>query len=186
MKAGHFALILLFAAPPAWAAPVAWQVQSATSKIGFTAYWQGQPVKGHFPQFQLTARLDPAHPAGGTLKLDIATARLTAQSPDIARAIRGKAWFDVKDYPEASFTSESLAKRTDGTLLLRGKLRLKGHEKTIAFPLKITRDDGKLKLSGKLTLDRSNFAIGTGQWANDKMIARKVNVSFSLVLTRSH
>ncbi|MGH7058415.1 MAG: YceI family protein [Acetobacteraceae bacterium] len=184
MKAGHLALLLVFAALPAWAAPVAWQARPGASRLGFTAYWQGQPVKGRFPQFQMTARLDPAHPAGGSIKLEIDTAKLTTQSPDIARAMRGKAWFDVKDYPKASFTSESLTKKADDKFRLSGQLRLKGHEKTVSFPLEITQDNGKLKLAGTLTLDRDDFAIGTGRWAHDKMIAQKVNVAFSLVLAR--
>src|SRR5699024_1785507 len=107
------ALVLLAAAIPAWAAPAAWQAKPGAGRIEFIATWNGTPVKGHFPDFSLHAKLDPAHPAGGSITLHIDTRKLTAQSADIARAIRGPAWFDVKDHPEASFTSSSLTSGPD-------------------------------------------------------------------------
>lgn len=181
------ALLLLFFIPlPVWAAPVAWQERPAASHIGFTAYWQGQAVKGEFPHFDVKAKLDPDHPGGGKISLRISMGELTTQTADITRAIRGQAWFDVKDHPEASFTSESITKQADGTFQLSGKLAIKGHAKILAFPLKITRQGQKLELAGNLQLDRSDFAIGAGRWTSGKIIAHKVDVVFSIVLVRKH
>lgn len=175
------ALVLLAAAIPAWAAPVAWQAKPGAGQVEFIAAWNGTPVKGHFPDFSINAKLDPDHPAGGTITLRLDARKLTAQSADIARAIRGKAWFDVKDHPEASFTSTSLASGPD-QLKLHGKLEIKGHEKTVSFPLKLIHHGNTLELRGQLTLDRTDFGIGTGPWAGDSVIAHKVIVKFDFVL----
>ncbi|MDN5865402.1 MAG: YceI family protein [Gammaproteobacteria bacterium] len=177
-----FVALLLAFSLPAWAAPSNWAAGPDAGNITFTAYWNGTPVTGHFPKFQLTARLDPAHPAGGSITLDIATSEIKTQSADITAAIRGDAWFDVKSYPKASFVSESIVKETGGLYQLRGELRIKGHEKTVVFPLRITCDDGTLELTGKLTLDRTDFAIGSGQWSGGDVIAHKVNLAFRFVL----
>ncbi|MGH8274718.1 MAG: YceI family protein [Gammaproteobacteria bacterium] len=186
MKIASVALLFAAIALPAWGAPVAWQAKPAASHIGFTAYWQGSPVKGEFKRFKATARLDPAHPAGGKITLRIATATVHTQSADITRAMRGAAWLDVKQYPETSFVSQAITKQGDGSFELRGKLDIKGHGKTITFPLEIARENGNLKLAGHVKLDRNDFAIGSGRWASGKTIARKVTVAFSLVLVRTH
>jgi polyisoprenoid-binding protein YceI len=180
-----FALLLLAVAIPAWGAPAAWQAQPDTGQIEFIATWNGSPVKGHFPDYSLKARLDPAHPGGGTITLHIDTRKLTAQSTDIARAIRGKAWFDVKDHPDASFISTSLSRQSTGQLELRGKLEIKGHEKTVSFPVKLKHHGKTLELRGTLTLDRGDFDIGTGQWASGGVIAHKVSVKFDFVLAHA-
>ncbi|MGH8161910.1 MAG: YceI family protein [Gammaproteobacteria bacterium] len=186
MEITPIALLLVAVALPTLAAPVAWRAKPAASRIGFTAYWQGSPVKGRFPQFHLTAKLDSTHPAGGEIRLQIAMTKLTTSSADITRAIRGAAWFDVKQYPEASFVSQTITKQGDGSFELSGKLGIKGHEKTITFPLEITREKGALKLVGHTKIDRSDFAIGSGRWSSGKLIARKVTIAFAIVLVRAH
>lgn len=177
-----FVLLCLLASLPAWAAPTTWQAKSGTGQIEFTAWWNGTPVKGHFPAFTLKATLDADQPAGGAITLHIDTRKLKAQSADITRAIRANAWFDVKHHPEAGFDSASLSTLPNGTLVLRGTLRIKDHEKTVSFPIELDQTDHALTLSGRVRLDRSDFAIGTGQWAGGSVIAHKVDVHFNFVL----
>jgi polyisoprenoid-binding protein YceI len=67
-----------------------------------------------------------------------------------------------------------------------GSIKLKGHDKKIVFPLELTHKNGDLLLQGKFTLDRNDFAIGSGQWKNSSMIASKVQIHFSIRLASDH
>ncbi len=176
------ASIALLVAPPASAAPIAWHTLPGTSRLGFTAYWQGTSVQGRFKQFDVSANLDPAHPAGGRLEVRIATAGIATQSADITRALHSADWFDVGKYPHADFTSSAIAATADGTLQVSGTLRLKGHAKTVSFPLRVKPAGTRLRLTGKFQLDRGDFGIGSGRWAGGEVIATRVAVTFSVLL----
>lgn len=180
-------LVLAAAVVPlaAIAAPLpGWSGDSAAGRIGFTAHWQHTPVKGAFGHFQVTARLDPAHPQGGRLTVRIDTNSVSTASPDITRAIRGSDWFDAARYPHAVFTATRLSASGTGRMRVQGTLRLKGVSRTISFPMQTAVDAGKLRLSGEFTLNRLDFGIGAGRWAQGSVIATAVAVDFAVTLER--
>jgi len=173
-----FPLLLLTA--PALAAPTPWHSIAASSSIDWTASWQGTPVKGRFKHFTVTGHIDGAHPVGGTLKLVVETASISAASSDVTRALHGEEWFGVADFPQALF--EGTLNGTPPEMSLQGDLRIKGHEKKLSLPLTVSRQNNELSLQGNFTLDRTDFGIGTGQWQSGSMIATEVHVHFSIML----
>lgn len=179
------ALFLLISLP-VWAAPTHWVAKPGAGKITFTAYWNGSPIKGQFPEFQLTAKLDSEHPKDGVIKLVIDTPKLRTQSADITQAIRGEAWFNVKKFPHASFKSTAISPQAgNDALQLTGRLHIKGHEKTVSFPISIQINGDTLKLSGKVRLNRTDYAIGAGEWSSPSIIAHEVDINFAFELQRA-
>lgn len=184
-RAAFTCLCLLLAAPvAAAAAPQAWTSIPAQSRLGFTAHWRKTPVQGSFAKFEVTARIDPHDPAGGDLSVRIDTASVTTESADVTAAIRGAQWFDAGRYPEGEFDSSAIVAKAGGAFEVRGTLKLKGHTRKIDFPLTISRKGGHLLLQGHLNLDRLDFGIGSGAWANGKTIATDVAVTFVVTLGR--
>lgn len=182
MKRLPLLLLALAAAPAARAAPPHW-VATAPSSIHWTAQWQGTPVKGGFPDFTVQGAFDAAAPAGGTIEVRIDTTAVKSASGDVTRAIRGPRWFDTADHPRASFHGTFGDK--GGKLSLHGTLQIKGHRKDVTFPVTVSpQGDGKVALSGNVTLQRGDFDIGSGQWSSGAMIARGVEVDFSVTLRR--
>lgn len=182
MRGGWICAVLLLVAGGALSAPSNWHDDPDHSRLDWTAHWRETPVKGEFKRFDVSARLDPDAPAGGALTVRVDTASAAAASSDITEAVRGKAWFDAAQYPQAVFSTDSVTSQGDGSLLAKGTLKLKGHEKNLAFPLKLERRDGHLILTGTLRMDRRDFAIGTGLWAGASPIATQVTVDFTVTL----
>ncbi|MGA7966730.1 MAG: YceI family protein [Gammaproteobacteria bacterium] len=180
MKRFSLLLPLLLIAAPALSATTDWHLLAQASSIHWTASWQGTPVKGQFKRFTITGHLDAGHPAGGTLKLVVDTASISATSSDVTQALRGAQWFSVADFPLARFTGT--LKGTPGSLTLQGTLHIKGHGKKLSLPLTLRHEKGQLQLEGNFTLDRNDFGIGSGQWRSGSMIAPKVRVNFSIRL----
>lgn len=175
-------LLLLAATMPALAAtPPTWHSVAGSSTIDWTAHWQGNPVKGGFKQFTIRAQnLVPTHPAGATLSMQLDTTSITASSPDITNALRGAAWFAVKQHPQATFTG-TVKHGTNG-LKADGRLELKGHQQPLSFPLQVRRKGDGLLLEGHFDLRRTDFGIGAGQWRSGKVVARDVQVRFSVLM----
>lgn len=180
---GLLVFSLCFAAAPALAAPGVWHDVPAASHLTWIAKWMGTPVHGGFRQFRVSARIDPQHPAGGQVQVTVDTRSVYASSPTITQAIHGAEWFDSKAQPTARFQGK--IERTAKGLILAGTLSLKGHSRAISFPLDLRRRGPDLVLQGQLTLVRSDFGIGTGQWRSGSMIALDVQVRFSVTLAPS-
>ncbi|MGH8128834.1 MAG: YceI family protein [Gammaproteobacteria bacterium] len=172
--------VILLASAPALSTTTSWHSIAAASSIQWTARWQGTPVKGQFKHFSVTGHVDADHPAGGTLKLTVDTASVSAASPDVTRALHSAEWFGIADFPAAQFTGT--LEGTPKSLTLQGTLQLKGHSKKLALPLTLTHDNGHLQLQGNFTLERNDFDIGSGQWRSGSMIATTVHVRFSIRL----
>ncbi len=178
------ALLFLLAAP-ALASGSNWHSVNGSSSIRWIANWQGNPVKGGFEEFTVKASgLDPSGPAGAGLSMTLDTNSIKAASPDITQALHGAEWFNINQHPQARYTGHITQK--NGGLEAEGRLQLKGHEKSLNFPLEITHQGNNLVLTGHFTLQRDDFGIGTGQWSSGKTIALKVEVKFSITLARDH
>ncbi|MGH8426571.1 MAG: YceI family protein [Gammaproteobacteria bacterium] len=159
-----------------------WSSLADQSTLGFVAHWQETPVPGKFAKFQVTAQLDPANPSGGSLKVKIVTTSVSASSADVTRAMRSKDWFDVDRYPSATFVSQAIAAQSGGALKIMGILKLKGHSRTVSFPLTLSHEGNHPVLDGQLMLLRTGFDIGTGKWADGKIISVPVTIIFHVVL----
>jgi polyisoprenoid-binding protein YceI len=110
-------------------------------------------------------------------------------SSEFNQAIQAADWFNVADFSEATFSSQQLQSATpesDKTAFIaRGILQLKGLQKNIAVPLSWHNNSSdRATITGELTLDRSDFAIGTGEWASGDQIGLAVRVWFTVQLDK--
>lgn len=174
-------ILALSIAAPASATATHWHSVSSASKLGWTARWEGVPVKGEFPDFQVTGTFDAESPAGGAIEVAVDTRTVDTTSADIIQTIRSKPWFDTGQFPRAHF-SGTFAAQSQG-LRLSGTLEIKGRRRQVTFPVTLTRRGAdRVLLTGGVALDRGDFAIGSGQWQDGSIIAKKVTVDFSVVL----
>ena len=163
-----------------------WHSNTVNSKLEFAASYQGLPINGRFNQFSVTCLTDQlTRPT----QLDVAVSITSADmgSSEFNQAIQAADWFNVADFSEAIFSSqnlESVATEADKTAFIaHGILQLKGLRKTIAVPLSWQNNSyDQTTITGELTLDRSDFAIGTGEWASGDQIGLAVRVWFTVQL----
>jgi polyisoprenoid-binding protein YceI len=109
--------------------------------------------------------------------------------------MHGKDWIDSTTHPEIKFTVNSLSdfKMTGdtATATVEGKFSLKGTEKTISVPAKVTLLPGMLgkrsngKLEGDLMVVRSTFTIkrsdyGINPAAPTDKVADEIEVSLAI------
>ena len=59
---------------------------------------------------------------------------------------------------------------------------IKGRTKRIAFPFTWSGRAGGATLDARVTLDRLDFGLGAGEWADESMVGRKVDVIVHLTL----
>jgi polyisoprenoid-binding protein YceI len=62
-------------------------------------------------------------------------------------------------------------------------LQLKAHRCELDVPFSLRRENGKAFVSGTLTVNRLDYGIGTGEWADTRWLAGEVKVDFRAALS---
>ena len=163
-----------------------WQSNTPNSQLEFAASYQGLPINGRFNQFSVTCLTDQlTQPTQLNVAVSINSADMG--SSEFNQAIQAADWFNVADFSEATFSSQNLESVTTDAgaiaFIAHGILQLKGLQKTIAVPLSWQKNSAdQVTITGEIILDRSDFAIGTGEWASGDQIGLAVRVWFTVQL----
>ena len=154
-------------------------LQPQGSEIVFVSKQMGVPVEGRFKIFSLpTFAFDPKNPAAAKVAMTINLASVNMGSPDSEAELAKPEWFDSKRQPNASFTAQSVKALGGGKFELTGPFTLKGIAKPITVQLQLTQAGAASTATGQFTLNRSDWKIGAGEWADTSIVAAEVVVKF--------
>ena len=167
------------------AAAANWTQTSSGSELRFLAEAQGESFSGQFKTFDTRLSFDPA--ALENASFDV---RIDLRSVDSANAERDELlvsedFFAVEQNADARFRADQVSASTEG-FVAKGRLNLRGVERPVELNFSFKQaDDGKhATLEGSAILDRLNFDVGGGDWADEEVIARQVKVETIVRLAR--
>ncbi|MCE2742201.1 MAG: YceI family protein [Fluviicola sp.] len=83
-------------------------------------------------------------------------------------------WFDVKNYPNATFTTSSIVKAETG-FLANGTFQLHGVKKELSIPISFEESEGNAIIKATFTFDRTDYKVGKKGDGVDEIM--KINVS---------
>lgn len=157
------------------------QVQLDKSQISFVSHQMNVPVEGTFGRFNARLAFDPAKPETSHAWLEIDLASVDAGGPEANDEVKSKNWFDVRDYPKASFTSTAIKALGANRYAVIGKLTIKGKTLEQSAPVTVTLNGNQAVIDGAFTLKRLAYGIGGGDWGDTSIVADEVNVKIRLV-----
>ncbi len=149
-------LLLLLLAPISIVAQVRQSIpidQKASSLA-----WTGHAEVGPYaPSGSLSIReghivLEKGSLIGADVVIDMNS--MTQSNPDLLHHLKSPDFFDVERYPTAVIKIDSIA---NGTVF--GSITVKGKSAPFKAPVKVTQSDGRFVVSGKVTLDRTQYGI---------------------------
>ena len=154
-----------------------WQVSEG--RLAIAVRQMGARVEGGFDTWVADIAFDEETRDGtvevridtGSLRLGTVTAQ--ALEPD---------FLDAADHPEAVFAADILG-APDGSYLAKGTLRLRGAEAPVRLPFTLRIDGDTARMEGTATIDRRDFAIGTGQ-TDPATLGFEVKVTVTLTAHR--
>jgi polyisoprenoid-binding protein YceI len=118
---------------------------------------------GGFKTFTGSVRPIDGDIAKATINVEITTASLwTNADPKLGDHLKTPDFFDVKQFPTATFTSKEIKaeKKDDTTHVITGDLTLHGVTKPVSIPAKVTATDDSVTIDGHFTIDRREFDFG--------------------------
>ena len=177
----HLAIFCLSAGLAMSAGAVEYKtIQPEKSKVTFQYKQMGVAMDGQFKKMAAQLSFDPAKPAAAQALIEIDLASIDAGSSDADDEVVGKAWFNTKAFPKATFVARQIKPTGTNQFEVTGALTIKGKSQDIKFPLKFAAQSSTGVFSGGFVIRRADFAIGEGIWAKFDVVANDIQVNFQL------
>ena len=119
------------------AAVPTWKLVDNESSLTFTATQNGAPVTGEFKKFTATINFDPVQLDHNNVKVVVDTTSIADPYNQLSDTLKGADWFNVKQYPQATFTATSFSKTGDKTYQANGSVTIR--DKTLPVILTFTQ-----------------------------------------------
>lgn len=173
-------LVAALLAAPAFAADY---VQATGSSLTFATRYQGETFTGRFPSFRTTLRFDPRQLAASKLDVTIPLAGFTTANKDRDDTLRGAEFFNVARFPTARYVATRFRHLGGNRYAADGTLTLRGVSKPVVLDFTLTPGAVPI-LTGKATVKRLAFGVGSGDWADTELLPDNVAVSTKVVLAQ--
>jgi polyisoprenoid-binding protein YceI len=167
----------------AFSAQAQQQLVPTQSSIEFAAKQMGVPMQGHFRKFDAQLSFDPAKPESSRIRFSVDTGSATMGARETDAELPKPVWFNVAQFPQATFESSAIKALGGGKFDVAGKLTIKGTSVNVSVPVALTQSGATTMATGVLPIKRLAFKIGDGEWADTSMVADEVQVKFKLALT---
>ncbi len=175
------ALVLAF---PAAAAPPAWSVDHAASRLGFTVLLQNAPVVGVFQTWQADIRFDPDDLAASRVAVEIKTGSADTDYAERDAELKKPEWFSIAAFPAATFAAETFRHIEGDAYEADGLLTIKGAAKELTLPFTLAIDGDVARMKADVPLSRLAFNIGEGDWSATSMLKETVTVQIEVTANR--
>jgi polyisoprenoid-binding protein YceI len=119
---------------------------------------------GRFDDIKGTFTIDPAKPEASKVDVTIAAESIDTNNKGRDDDLRGPNFFDVKQFPTATFKSKSVAKKSDNVYAVTGDLTVHGVTKPVTIDMEQTgqmegKKGSKAGYFGMLTVKRSDYGM---------------------------
>lgn len=169
----------------AGAAADEWEVVHPDSYIGFVATYDDIPFDARFEVFEADIRFDPDDLGNAAFDIRIDVGSVNSNSVDRDKGMQQEEWFAVDAHPIARFRTSGFEKLSAERYKVIGTLELKGVRRNVEIPFEWQKQpNGGVILRAATTLQRGDFNIGSGEWAEDDTIGFAVEVEATLKLTK--
>lgn len=148
------------------------------SQVNFEFSVQNQAQQGLFPESTVDMLIDPDNPAANRLQATVTTATVASGNSQVDATLVGEDWFDVENYPQATFESAALLPQGENSYSATGALQIKDISRDISFPVTLTSVEGKRLARGSFVVNRLDFDLGSESQPDDESVGYEVTISF--------
>ena len=156
-------------------------VQQPGSTLAFAGKYQGEVFVGRFPGFSTRLSFDPRKLDGSRLEVTIPMATATTRNADYDGEMRGAAFFDAAKFPQATYVATKFRALGGNRYAADGTLTLRGTSRPVTLTFEWTQGERPV-LFGRAAVQRLDFGVGGGQWADTGLIPNAIAVSTRVVL----
>lgn len=172
------------AAQPAGGVPHSFD--SAGSTLTFVGAKITRKHDGAFGAFRGVVRLVDGDPTKSSVTADIDTASVSTDSGRLTTHLKTPDFFDVERFPQAKFSSTSIAAggASGASHTITGNLELHGVTKSISFPATIRVAGDTVETDAEFAINRKDFGIAY-RGAPDDLVKDEVLIQLKIRAKKS-
>ncbi|MFN4233273.1 MAG: YceI family protein [Bacteroidia bacterium] len=192
-KIGFAVLLTVFGALTANAQEATkWKLDKSHTSVNFSINHFFSAVTGKFTSFDGDFYFDPNNLQGSKAEFTIAVKSVNTDDSKRDNHLQSADFFDAKKYPNMTFKSTKIESKSEKEYLVHGKLTIKDKTKDVVLPMKITGEMEHPMMKGTLilglvietTINRTEFGVGTGNWAATMVVGDEVKIHIPMELNR--
>jgi polyisoprenoid-binding protein YceI len=145
-------------------------ISPENSKVEFVASKVTRSHQGSFKQFTGKIDLVPNNIPESRVTVDIDTASVEADDPQLTGHLKTPDFFDVAKFPKATFVATKIEPNTSAganSYTVTGNFDLHGQRKSISFPATIEVSPDKGSMNAEFAINRKDFGIVYAGKADD-------------------
>lgn len=159
------------------------QVQANESTVTFAYQQMGVNMDGKFGKFTAQAAFDPAQSGKAQARIEIDLASIDTGVDEANDEVKSKLWFNTQSFSTASFVSTGVSALGGNRYQAAGKLTIKGKTLEVVAPFTFQANGTRGIFDGVFTIQRLDYNIGEGAWADVSAVANEIRIKFHLVVT---
>lgn len=175
--------VMLTAGLPVQAADQ-WNVVGDKSAVEFTGTQLGAEFTGEFEAFTANITFSPDDLAGSSVEVLIDIASANTQSADRDSQIVAPDWFDAAQWPTAKFVTKSFTETSAGKYEAVADLTIRDVTREVVLPFDLVITDRTAEAVGSVTIKRTDFGVGQGQWTDTSQVGDDVTIKVTINATK--
>lgn len=169
-----------------------WKIDKAHTSVNFSINHFFSSVTGKFTNFEGDITFDPNNLKASKVKFTVLVNSVNTDDKNRDEHLQAPDFFDAKTYPDMTFKSTKIEKKSEKEYLVYGKLTIRDKTKDIVLPLIITGEMEHPMKKGAIilgvlidtTLDRTDYGVGSGSWASTMVVGDEVRIHIPMELNR--
>jgi polyisoprenoid-binding protein YceI len=186
--------MVVVAAGAATGSVLDWTVDADHTEINFVTKHFFTPVRGSFASFDVQLDYDAERPEQSSVAVRIDVASVDTGNERRDDHLRTDDWFNADRWPSITFRSTSMRRVAADKLIAIGDLTIRDVTRQIELPITIlgVQDiPGEMQemlmgakrvasFQADLSIDRREFGVGTGSWAQTAIVGGDVDIEIAL------
>lgn len=171
--------LLLGLATAAGAKP--WVVDARQSSITFSGQHVGKNFQGSFESWQAEIDFDPTRLDAAKVAVTIDLASASTGDAMYDKTLPSADWFDVARARQAKFVATKITRTGGSAYIADGQLTIRGKAVPVRLPFTLAIKGNTATMTGKTTLKRTVWGIGSGSDAKGDWVSLEIPVQVKVV-----
>lgn len=171
-----------------------WKIDKSHTSVNFSINHFFSSVPGKFTDFDGMIHFDQNNLKGSKADFSVSINSINTDDEKRDEHLKSKEFFDANTFSQMTFQSTKFEKKSDKEYLIHGKLTIKDVTKNVVLPMKITGEMEHPMMEGTIilgvvidtTIDRTDYGVGTGDWAATMVVGDEVKIHIPMELNRKN
>ena len=173
-------------APGAESAP-SWKMLPDSSSLQFVFLQAGSDETGEFQEFEPVFHFDPKQLENSRFDVTVKMSSVDTGDGERDEILLSGDMFGVSEWPTARFKTKSISHKEGNRYYAEAELTIRDRTRDIPFPFTLeVNDAGRpvFHLQAEVRLNRLDFGVGRGDWADTTWIKDPVTVKVDVKARR--